>query len=67
MNGSTIWALIDHFKEQDIKMSNFTHTLVKNKKEIQIFYKICQNINSFNHFIINQSGNPSTTKHSIFF
>ena len=43
-------------------MSNFTHTLMKNKKEIQIFDKICQNIYSFNHFIINQSGNPSTIK-----
>ena len=26
-------------KKQDIKMSNFTHALVKNKKEIQIFDK----------------------------
>ena len=33
------YSTILYQMEQDIKISNFTHTLVKNRKEIQIFDK----------------------------
>ena len=52
----SICRLLYHYK-QDIKMSNFTHILVTNNKEIQIF-----KVNMSEYLLLKHNSNPSTIK-----